>query len=84
MAHTDYKCCTVHVIDELLHDRACMNEFATLLPDWFVQLLMSHCLLSDLGPVPVQEWAIPGMGMFCEAYFIFSIGELFNRMLYPL
>lgn len=23
----------------------------------------------------LQEWAIPGMGMFSEAYFIFSIGE---------
>ncbi|KAK9842394.1 hypothetical protein WJX84_005508, partial [Apatococcus fuscideae] len=22
------------------------------------------------------EWAIPGMGMFCEAYFIFSIGNV--------
>jgi len=24
----------------------------------------------------VKSWALPGIGMFCEAYFIFSIGNL--------
>ena len=24
----------------------------------------------------VKSWALPGIGMFCEAYFVFSIGNL--------
>ena len=32
----------------------------------------------------VKSWALPGIGMFCEAYFIFSIGNLkVNPTPYP-
>ncbi|KAK9795893.1 hypothetical protein WJX73_010315 [Symbiochloris irregularis] len=33
----------------------------------------------------VKGWAIPGLGMFCEAYFIFSIGNIkpFFSYMYP-
>jgi hypothetical protein len=24
----------------------------------------------------VKSWALPGIGMFCESYFIFSIGNI--------
>ena len=28
----------------------------------------------------VKSWALPGIGMFCEAYFVFSIGNLKVRL----
>ena len=30
----------------------------------------------DRGGSWVASWAIPGMGMFCEAYYIFSVGNV--------
>lgn len=37
------------------------------------------CIGDTFMPHGLQEWAIPGMGMFSEAYFIFSIGTGFLR-----